>query len=498
MYIKVFIGFFGMKESFSPSQTQSPIASIQAVVLAAGKSTRFAMGSSKLAFPLCGQPMVLYPVLMLESLSIPTTIVTGYQKELITQIITEKTKITPLFIEQQSQQGTGHAVACTKAAWQAEHILIINGDMPLITQELIRQLVDEHTATQAAVSFVIAPCTEQPNGYGQVIRVDNMVQVIEARDFTGTAQESLFINAGIYIIKTDFLRTEIEKLTLHENSHEWYITDLVATASNLGYRVHTLETDFDTVRGINTISELATAEKIIRSRIIAHWMEKGVYFEQPETTVIEQSVTIGVGTRIGAGAHILQQTRIGARCVIGNYSTLTNSTLEDQVTILPHCVITDSEIFEHASVGPFAHLRNVHSIHQHAQIGNFVEVSNSTIGAGSKAKHLSYIGNATIAEKVNIGAGTITCNYDGFQKHVTTIEKNVKIGSNNCLIAPVTIGHDAITGAGSVITSDVPPFALGIARAHQVNKEQYAQRLNESRSFLGAIKADIPQSHNEK
>lgn len=499
IFITVFIGLFNMKESLSIQPVHLPSSySVQAVVLAAGKSTRFAMGSSKLAFPLCGQPMVLYPIITLESLSIPIIVVTGYQQELIQQIITEKTKSKPLFVEQTIQKGTGHAVSCTKESWKEDHILIINGDMPLITPELITQLVHEHLITHATVSFVIAPCQEHPNGYGKVIRTDKSVQIVEARDFKGSRQEGRFINAGIYIINKDFLRSEIEKLSLHENSQEWYITDIVGSASDSGHLIHTLETDFDTIRGINTISELATAEKIIRERIVQNWMKKGVYFEQPETTVIEQSVALGVGTRIGAGVHLLQNTRIGSRCTIGNYSTLSNTVLADQVTVLPHCVITDSEIYDHASIGPFAHLRNVHSIHENVHIGNFVEVSNSTIGAYTKAKHLSYIGNANIAEQVNIGAGTITCNYDGFQKHVTTIEKNVKIGSNNSLVAPVTIGHDAITAAGSVITSDVPPYALGIARAHQVNKEHYAQRLNESRSFLGAIKTDSPQNHNEK
>ncbi|MBY0110366.1 MAG: bifunctional UDP-N-acetylglucosamine diphosphorylase/glucosamine-1-phosphate N-acetyltransferase GlmU [Candidatus Babeliaceae bacterium] len=498
IYITIFIGFFSMEESYSSQLTHKDTHSIQAVVLAAGKSTRFAMGSSKLAFPLCGQPMVLYPLSVLEALAIPTIVVTGYQQELIQQIITQRTKITPLFVEQTIQKGTGHAVACSKAFWQADHILIINGDMPLIDQALISRVLNEHLATKATVSFVVATCDDQLNGYGKVIRANNTIKIIEARDFKGTAQEGQFINAGIYLISKDFLHAEIEKLSLHENSQEWYITDIIAAASNMGLHIHTVETDFDTIRGINTVNELATAEKIIRHRIIQKYMQKGVYFEQPETTIIEQSVTIGAGTRIGAGVHIAQNTRIGTRCIIGCYSTITNSILNDQVTILPHCVITDSEIHDHVSVGPFAHVRNVHSLHEHACIGNFVEVSNSTIGAGTKAKHLSYIGDANIAEKVNIGAGTITCNYDGFQKHVTTIEKNVKIGSNNSLVAPVTIGHDAITGAGSVITSDVPPYALGIARALQVNKEQYAQRLNESRSFIGAIKTDTPSSHNEK
>lgn len=488
---------FPIVQSISNQGTMHDV-SIQAVVLAAGKSTRFAMGSSKLAFPLCGKAMVLYPIAVLEKLLIPTIVVTGYQRELIQQLITENTKTTPRFIEQTVQSGTGHAVACTKDAWQAEQILIINGDMPLITLELIRQLIQEHNDSHATVSFVVAVCDEFPNGYGKVLATNDGVQIIEARDFTGTAQEGRLMNAGIYLIDKNFLMTEIEKLAVHENSQEWYIPDIITAASKAGLRVHMVETEFNTVRGINTIAELATTEKIIRQGIINYWMSKGVYFEQPETTIIEDSVTIGVGTKIGAGVKLVGTTRIGARCAIGSYSTVSDSVIADQVTVLSHCIITDSEIYDHASIGPFAHLRQVHSIHQHACIGNFVEISNSTIGARTKAKHLSYIGNATIEEEVNIGAGSITCNYDGFQKHITNIEARANIGSNNSLVAPVTIGHDAMTGAGSVITSDVPPHALGIARAHQVNKEHYAQKLRESRTFIGAIKADTQRSHNEK
>lgn len=477
-----------MKENLSLTQLSDSV-SVQAIILAAGKSTRFAMGTSKLAFPLCGQEMVLYPVSIAQILSLPTIIVTGYQKDIITHLITQRSNGSLSFVEQEEQRGTGHAVMCTQQLWHAENILIINGDMPLVTQELIAQLVHEHIATRATITFVTSQCNDYPNGYGKVIN-DGIVRIVEERDFTGTKEEAQLINAGIYLVNKDFLKTALEQLTIHENSQEWYITDLIALAGTRGKTVHTLETDFNTIRGINTINELIAAEKIIRERIIQQFMKQGVYFEQPETTIIENDVLIGAGTRIGAGVHITRGSRIGARCVIGQYSIITNSTLADQVTILPHCVVTHSEICDHASIGPFAHLRNVHSIHEHACIGNFVEVSNSTIGAHSKAKHLSYIGNANIGKKVNIGAGTITCNYDGFRKHVTTIEDEAKIGSNNCLVAPVTIGHNAMTGAGSVITSDVPPLALGIARAHQVNKEHYAQRLAESRSFLGAIKTE--------
>ncbi len=483
-YIFIGIGFFSMKESLTfPSQAETLV---QAIVLAAGKSTRFAMGSSKLAFPLCGREMVLYPVSLLESLSLPTIIVTGYQKDIVTQLIQAAHPQSVVFVEQVEQRGTGHAVMCTQTEWHAEHLLIINGDMPLITSELIQQLINEHCKTQATVSFVTAACLEYPHGYGRVINNGQKIQIIEARDFTGTRQEGQCINAGVYLINREFLQDALTHLNLHENSQEWYITDLIDITSKAGKKVHTIETDFDTIRGINTISELATAEKIIRERIITHWMKKGVYFEQPETTIIEHDVIIGPATRIGAGVHITKGSRIGARCTIGNHSTIDASTLADQVTILPHCVIAQSEIHDHATIGPFAHIRNTHSIHERATIGNFVEISNSTVGAYTKAKHLSYIGNAIIGERVNIGAGTITCNYDGVRKHVTTIKDNVKVGSNNCLIAPVVLEQNSMTAAGSVITQNVPRDALAIARAHQVNKENYTKRFESTPSFVAA------------
>lgn len=465
--------------------------SVQAVVLAAGKSTRFAMGSSKLLFPLCGKPMVLHPLQVLQELTIPTVVVTGYQKELLTECITQQHYNSPvIFIEQKEQRGTGHAVQCTKSMLQEHDILIVNGDMPLITAELLKQLIDAHRAYNATISFVVAPCDEFPNGYGKVIRdIENKVRIVEARDFHGSACDGRLINAGIYIIKRAFLLEQIEKLALHENSQEWYITDMVDAASSQDYHVQTLEADFDLIRGVNTVHELTIAEKILRARIIHEHMRKGVYFENPDTVIIEHGVSIGSGTKIGSGVHLAGTTTIGRLCTIGSYSSIKNSMLEDSITILPHCVIDNSEIHDHASIGPFAHLRNVHSIHEKVTIGNFVEVSSSTIGKGSKAKHLSYLGNADIGEQVNIGAGTITCNYDGKRKHITCIKDRAKIGSINALVAPVTIGPDAMTAAGSVITDNVPPHALAIARARQVNKEHYAQRLiDQPQQFIAAVK----------
>ncbi len=448
------------------------LASIQAVVLAAGRSARFAMGGSKLVFPLCGQPVVLYPIAALEKLSIPTLVVTGYQSQLVQNCIAQKTNL-PTFVHQQEQRGTGHAVACTQQAWHAEDILIINGDMPLITTHVITRLIHEHRARNAVVSCVVAVGDEQPNGYGKVVNIDGCIQIIEARDFKGSAHEGRLINAGVYVINRAFLTQAMQKLVPHENSQEWYITDIIAAAGAAGHIVVTLETAFDDIRGINTIRECSEAERILRLRIIEQLMIKGVYFEQPETVIIEPTVTIDAGAHIGAGVRLLGNTRVGQHCSVGSYSTVTDSTLADNVAILPYSFITSSLIHREAAIGPFAHVRSVTTVHERAQIGNFVEVSKSVIGATTKVKHLSYVGNALVGQKVNIGAGTITCNYDGFNKHVTTIEDNVKIGSNNALVAPVTVGHDAMTGAGSVITDDVPAYALAIARARQVNKQGY-------------------------
>ena len=280
-YIFIGIGFFSMKESSSFSEQSGSL--VQAIVLAAGKSTRFAMGSSKLAFPLCGQEMVLYPISLLESLALPTIVVTGYQKESITKLIQASNPKSVTFIEQVEQRGTGHAVICTQAAWQADHILILNGDMPLVTSELIQQLINEHCQTQATVSFVTAECLEYPNGYGRVIHRpkyfnvlggEQTIEIIEARDFKGTPQEGRLINAGIYLINKEFLQDALAQLKLHENSQEWYITDLIDIACKSNKKIHTVTTDFDTIRGVNTINELAIAEKIIRSRIIQYWMKK--------------------------------------------------------------------------------------------------------------------------------------------------------------------------------------------------------------------------------
>jgi len=465
-----------------------PRPSVQAIVLAAGKSSRFKSETSKLLFTLCGQEMILYPLKTLQDLGIPTTLVIGYKKEQVKLLLENHLFEALSYAEQHQQLGTGDAVASTIATWYHDHILVLNGDMPLVQPSLVQELIDKHTATDAAVTFIIAHNDDASfSGYGRLVTQDGITKIVEARDFQGDPHQACFINAGIYIFRKDFLKRYITSLKKHDNSQELYLTDLIEIASANKQTVSTVTAPFDVVRGVNTLKELWAAEQIKRSMIIEHWMAQGVRFAYAQSTHIDVDVTIGAGTCIGAGAQILSGTRIGKNTQVGPYACIKNSIIGDAVTIQSHSVITDATIREGCTVGPFA---NVHHsiVGAKSVVGNFVEVNKSSIANNTKVKHLSYIGNAEIGSDVNIGAGTVICNYNGVTKNTTVIENNVFIGSNNALIAPVTIAHHSMTAAGSVITESVPPHALAIARAQQVNKEGYAHKLRGSISVKAATK----------
>jgi bifunctional UDP-N-acetylglucosamine pyrophosphorylase / glucosamine-1-phosphate N-acetyltransferase len=451
---------------------------IQAVILAAGKATRFNTGRTKLAETICGQAMILFPTKLLEQLNIPTTVVVGYQQEIVRNIITAEHGDTVTFVVQEEQKGTGHALEQTKDLWQYDHILVLNGDVPLITAETITSLYDEHIKNNSAISFVIS-CNPDPTAkaYGKVVKNGNTIEIVEAKDFTGNPHDHCCVNAGIYLIQKKFLEQHIAALNTNNASKEFYITDLVKIASQNNLGVSTTNAPFDTIRGINTFQELWAAEQIKRSDLVKHWMDRGVRFSLAHQVHLDLNVTIGQGSRIGGGVHLLGNTIIGKNCTVSEFSSLENSVLEDNVTIHPHCLIKNTLIQSGAEVGPFAHLRANVTIGNNSSIGNFVEIKNSTIGNDTKAKHLTYIGDATVGSNVNIGAGTITCNYDGVNKHKTIIKNNAFIGSNNTIVAPITIGDNAFTAAGSTITADVPNNALAIARAHQTNKYEYALKL---------------------
>ena len=480
---------------------------IQAIILAAGKSTRFNTGRTKLAETLCGQAMILFPTKLLQSLHIPTIVVVGHQQEIIKNIILAEHGETVEFVVQEEQKGTGHALQQTKDWWKHDHILVLNGDVPLVTAETITSLYDEHIKNNSAISFVTS-CNPDPTGkaYGKVVKTENLIEIVEAKDFTGNPHDHCCVNAGIYLINKDFLQNYIATLNTNNASKEFYITDLIKIASQNNCGVSTTIAPFDTIRGINTVQELWAAEQIKRSELVRYWMDNGVRFSLAHQVHLDLNITIGAGSQIGGGVHLLGNTNIGNNCTIAEFSSLENTTIEDNVTIHPHCLIKNALIQSGAEVGPFAHLRSNVTIGKNSAIGNFVEIKNSTIGADTKAKHLTYIGDATVGSHVNIGAGTITCNYNGLNKHKTIIKDNVFIGSNNALVAPVTIGNNAFTAAGSTITIDVPDNALAIARAHQTNKYDYAKKLksqslkekdimqSDEFSFLGArvIHSDTP------
>lgn len=470
---------------------------LQAIILAAGKSTRFGTGCSKLLAPLCGQAMVVYPARLFHELGIEITVVTGHQKEEVEALLATHIPHGIQFVHQLEQRGTGHALLCTKDTWSKDHILIINGDMPLVSKEIITKLYARHTETDAAVSFVTCPNTDaSANNYGRIVQDGTFIKIVEASDFKGEIPQHYPLNAGIYLISKDFLINYCNAIEQNKTSNEFYLTDLIGIASNAGQTVCTMSVPFDRIRGINTLQELAAAEQIKRTDLMHTLMAKGVRFIMPQTTHIDLDVTIGKGTVIGAGVQLLGKTIIGEYCTIHPCSILENAILEDNVIIDAHSMIRDSTVHAYAQVGPYAHLRMNTEIHERAQIGNFVEIKKSSIGAESKAKHLAYLGDATIGTNVNIGAGSITCNYDGKNKHITTIKDGVFIGSNNTLIPPLTIEKNAYTAAGSTITDYVPEDALAIGRARQVIKEGYARKLRGSQSSNSSEPAPASQGHD--
>ncbi len=461
---------------------------IQAIILAAGKSRRFGTGKTKLTEKICGQELILYQTKLFEELNVPTTLVVGYQQEHIKDVITKAHPSScPSFAEQAEQLGTGNALLSSQQQWHKEYIMVINGDIPLITKEIIQQLYHKHLDSDATVSFVMAHHSDPHHSYGRIIKTDHGISIIEAHEFTGDPYEHCCINAGIYIFNKQFLLSSIMQLSAARKNKEYYITDLVKIASDEGYTLATSTAPFDHIRGVNTLQELWACEQVKRSELIKYWMERGVRFSAAQNVHIDLNITIGSGTYIGCGAHLIGNTHIGQNCAINEFVSIEHTTLGNNTTIEPYCIIKNSTIESNVSVGPFAYIREGTQLHDNVVIGNFVEVKQSSIGAYTKAKHLTYIGNATIGSHVNIGAGTITANHDGYQKQKTVIKDHAYIGTNTSLIAPVTVGTGAWTAAGSVITNDVPDDALAIARTRQENKLEYAKKV---RAKIQAAKAE--------
>lgn len=453
---------------------------MQAVILAAGKSKRFNTGKTKQLATICGQPMIFYPIKALEKLEIPITVIVGKDSQELTSAIKSANFKNISFAIQEEQLGTAHAVLCSKNSWSKENILIINGDMPLITSDLLESLYRKHSEENLTLSFFTSYVLD-PRGYGRIIDHEGRITVIEEKECTEENYNVNCINAGVYLVKKDFLEECLSKISSSKTTGEFYLPDIIRLASEQKLPLKKISVPYDNVRGVNTLKDLWMVEQIKRSELIDYWMSQGVRFELAQNIHIDIDVEIGRGSFIGTGVHLLAGTKVGANCFIGAFSIIEGTTIDNDSTIHSHSVIQDSKIGKNAHVGPFARLRNNVVLHDNVTIGNFVEVKKSEIGENTKAKHLSYLGDATLGSNVNIGAGTITCNHDGVNKHQTIVENDAYIGSNNTLIAPVVVGSGSYTAAGSTINQNVPAGDLAIARSIQVNKAGYAQRLRQTK-----------------
>lgn len=448
------------------------------VVLAAGKGTRMKSALPKVLHRLGGRRMLDWVLAAGGSLHpASTTIVVGHQAERIQTEYADRPDIR--FVVQEQQLGTGHALLQTEPllAGATGTVLLLYGDVPLLTARTLKALADQHHAEGAAATVVTA-IVDRPYGYGRILRTAGRIaRIVEERDATDEQRAIREINGGIYAFALEPLFGAIRSIASRNVQGEYYLPDLIAVYRRRKLPVSTLTVeDPNEIKGINSRSELAEVTAIVRQRRNDELMAAGVTLVDPATTYIDADVQVGADTVIHPNVYLEGRTVIGAACEIHAGVRIVDSTIGDRVTIRNFCVITDSTIASDAAIGPFAHLRPGNEVGEGAHIGNFVELKKTSFGAGSKAGHLAYLGDATIGKDVNVGAGVITCNYDGTRKNPTVVKDAAFVGSDSQLVAPVTVGRGAYVAAGSTIVSDVPDGALGIARARQENKPDWVAR----------------------
>jgi bifunctional UDP-N-acetylglucosamine pyrophosphorylase/glucosamine-1-phosphate N-acetyltransferase len=449
---------------------------IAIVILAAGKGTRLKSALAKVLHRAGGRPLVVHVVRACQPLK-PREIVAvvGHQADDVTAAVASLGVETIL---QEPQRGTGHAMLVARRAIssRAKFAFILPGDAPLIRTETVAALARAHRESGAAATILSAEI-ENPAGYGRIVRQDDgsVAAIVEDSALTAEQRPIREINSSIYCFSLEKLWPCLAALK-PENAHkELYLTDAIAMLRQKGEKVQAvLASDPDEVLGCNTRADLAAVDAVFRRRKRAAIMDAGVTIELPETVLIDPEVTVGADSRIEPGVQLLGATRVGMNCTIRTGSVLSDAVLEDNVLVKPYTIVSASRLARGTQAGPFAHLRDGARLEENARVGNFVEVKKSVLGEGVKSMHLTYLGDAHVGSGTNIGAGTITCNYDGVNKNPTTIGKRVFIGSDTALVAPVRIGDGAYVGAGSVITKNVPPDALGLARGQQVNKLGWA------------------------
>jgi bifunctional UDP-N-acetylglucosamine pyrophosphorylase / glucosamine-1-phosphate N-acetyltransferase len=455
-------------------------ASLAAIVLAAGKGTRMRSSRAKVLHEILGRPLFTYPIELARALGAdPIVAVLGHQRAAVeTALLGRFGAGAVTVVEQTEQRGTGHAVRLAMPAlksFRGDLVLVLYGDVPLLRRETLAALVG--TARRYRCLALVTATPPDPTGYGRIVRDErgHVTGVVEQKDATPEEKAIAEVNAGIYCAPADFFREATADLSPRNAQREYYLTDIVARAAE-GIGVTAVEADFRDVAGVNDRRQLAEAEAVMRARINGAFMAH-VSFRDPAGTDVEPGVEIGVDVELGRGVALRGRTKIGHGARIGDGVILTDTEVGAGALIRPYSVATEAVIGAGATVGPFAHLRPGSKLGPDAHVGNFVETKKTTIGRGSKANHLTYLGDTTVGEKVNIGAGTITCNYNGYEKFPTTIDDGAFIGSDTQLVAPVRVGKGAVVGAGSTVTKDVPPGALLITRAPAIEKPGYAQKV---------------------
>lgn len=463
---------------------------LAAIVLAAGKGTRMKSELIKVMHPLAGAPMIRWPIDAAREAGVTKfALVIGHQAEALRAELSDPDLS---FAVQEEQLGTGHAVACAASSLAGFKgtILILCGDVPLIRPATIRAMHEAHRASGAVLTVMTARVAE-PYGYGRVIKGANgrVLRIVEEKDASPEERDCREINAGIYCVAAEFLFEAVANLSNDNAQGEYYLTEIIATANARGLPCAAFTVDDPReIMGVNDRAQLAEAARIARERINNRLMLDGVTIVDPAATYIERGVVVGADTTIHPGVHIGTGSRLGAGCIIETGAVIKGSSLGDRCVVEPRAIIRtsrlgsglvikagsvmeDAVLHDGVAVGPMAHLRPGTELLEHVKIGNFVETKKIVMGAGSKASHLTYLGDATIGSNVNVGCGTITCNYDGRQKHRTVIGDDVFVGSDVQFVAPVTIGRNALIAAGTTVTKDVPPDSLAIARVPQVNKD---------------------------
>jgi len=466
-----------------PQKTGSAKTRVAIAIMAAGKGTRLKSKHPKVLNEIGGKPLLAHVISAARQVVSPQNIfaIVGYQADRVRQAVAD-THIQ--FVVQEPQRGTGHALMCARDALKSfDYVIVLSGDAPLITPETIVRLRDFHLQSKAAMTILSAELSD-PTGYGRIIRKGKNIEVhavVEEKSCSPAQRKLREINSGFYAFAVEPLYEYIGRLKTDNPHAEYYLTDMAEVLRKAKQRVVAVGTENPAeILGSNTRAELVDLDRKMRREKCSQLMSGGVTIFYPDTCVIDSDVEVGADTIIEPFVQLLGHTRVGTDCRIRSYSVIQNSEIGDGVLIRPGCVLDESRIADGASLGPYSHLRPGSEIGEGAHVGNFVETKKVRLGKNSKANHLTYLGDAEIGDGVNIGAGTITCNYDGVHKHKTVIEDGVFVGSDVTLVAPIKVGKGSYVGAASCITDDVPAGSLAIGRGRQIVKEGWAKQKRES------------------